>query len=181
MAGKWRQAIHGKLFLNPGVIGKGNKLDFIRFFPITLSRLPYMGNQVFFFSRNLFTLLLLGIWSMESCTAYKNEANSMEEIRNEIILLLKEDSGVSVDSGKFSSHDSELVTRVNQLLKEHQGEVRKIGIPEEMKKSLGSASYSGFYQVYISGNKDEILRAFKNESWIESAYWKPKSEDPGSF
>ncbi|HSF56213.1 MAG TPA: hypothetical protein VLA71_20825 [Algoriphagus sp.] len=105
----------------------------------------------------------------------------MEEIRNEIILLLKEDSGVSVDSGKFSSHDSGMVTRVNQLLKEHQGEVRKIGIPKEMEKSIGRPSISEYYQVYITGNKEDLIKAFQNESWIESAYWKPKSEDPGSF
>lgn len=97
------------------------------------------------------------------------------------MVLLKPNSGVSLKSGLFHSSKQEEVDKVNGLLKENHSEVRKLNLQTNQEKPIETSRLSDYHQIYYSGNASELLQTLKNEHWIESAYLKPKSEDPGSF
>lgn len=96
---------------------------------------------------------------------------------NEIILVLKPHSGVSVKEGAFHSADKAQTELVNRQLKESEATVRKISIPAQ-EQSSGATEY---YQILLSGDPTKLLENLKKQEWIESVYLKPKSEDPGGF
>ena len=96
--------------------------------------------------------------------------------RSEIVFTLSPQSGVKVSSGKFESQGNFNLERVNELLKENKGEVRSIKSNVE-----GTASVSAYYVIFIEKNPKEMVAFLLEEDWIESAYLKPESEDPGQF
>ena len=104
-----------------------------------------------------------------------------QETRHEIMVLLKPNSGVSLKSGVFYSAKQGQVDKINGLLKENNSEVRKLDIQTNQEKLGEKSRLTDYHQIYYSGNATELLQALKKEQWIESAYLKPKSEDPGSF
>lgn len=104
-------------------------------------------------------------------------AEAIQQNRHEIIVVLKPSSGVSVKMGSFSSRESNRVDNINRLLKEYGGEVRRIEIPVPKE----SAPTSEYYQIFYSADPKTLLEALKAEDWVESAYLKPKSEDPDGF
>ena len=135
-------------------------------------------------------LLLTGIVGIQlqlpyACTgnlaAQKDQIMTEGETRNEIVLLIRKNSGVSVESGRFISEDPGQVEKINRLLAERQGEIRKIGIQNKSKNPEELPQGPDFSVVYVSGNSDQFLHSLREESWIESAFLKPKSEDPGIF
>ncbi|WP_157373464.1 hypothetical protein [Algoriphagus terrigena] len=104
-----------------------------------------------------------------------------QESRNEIMVLLKPNSGVSLKSGLFHSQNPEQVERINGLLKEHRSEVRKLDVQTNQEKPGEASRLLDYHQIYYPGDATQLLEALRNEEWVESAYLKPKSEDPGSF
>jgi hypothetical protein len=122
-------------------------------------------------------LICGGIALIYSQNTKTMSAGAIKENRNEIIVVLQPSSGVSVKMGSFSSRESNRVDNINRLLKEYGSEVRKIEIPIP-KESPPATEY---YQIFHSGDPTRLLEALKAEDWVESAYLKPKSEDPGGF
>ena len=97
------------------------------------------------------------------------------------MVLLTQNSGVSSKSGVFYSSKPGQVDKINALLKENNSEVRKLNVQANQEKPGEPSRLTDYYQIFYSGNTTELLKTLKNEHWIESAYLKPKSEDPGSF
>lgn len=123
------------------------------------------------------TILFVGfIARCNNDTKSNHTMDKFNEHKSEIILTIPQNIGIEAISGKFSSDGEINVDKANSLLKEYNGVVKII----ESEKS-GSITEDRFYIIFIEKNPTEMLSFLKSQSWVESAYLKPASEDPGQF